>query len=59
VPQLQAQVNQEKSDQAAKVAGGILLGLFAVAAGAAAGAAASQPRYDTTVVVVCRNPWGC
>jgi hypothetical protein len=58
IPGLQAQVNAEQSDQAAKVAGGLLLGLTAVAAGAAAGYAASQPHYDT-VVVVCRPYWSC
>jgi hypothetical protein len=50
---LQAQVNYEHAQQSEKVAAGLLLGLGALVAGAAAGYAASQPTY-----VVCRG-WGC
>ena len=56
VPGYQAQVNAEHAQQARDVAGGILLGLGAIAAGAAAGYSASQPHYQT--VVVCRG-WYC
>ena len=59
VPILQSQVNAEKADQANKVAAGILLGLTAAAAGAAAGYAASHPTYVEPVVLVCRPWWAC
>jgi hypothetical protein len=51
---LQAQVNYEHAQQSERVASGLLLGLGALAAGAAAGYAASQP----TTYVVCRG-WSC
>lgn len=40
---LQAAVNQEKNDQAGKIAKGILLGIAAFAVGAAAGYSAAHP----------------
>ena len=59
IPQLQAQVNAEHNDQAAKVATGFLAVLGAAAAGAAAGYAASHPApVYVAPVVVCRG-WGC
>ena len=59
VPSLQAQVNYEHQQQSEKVATGILLGLGAAAAGAAAGYAATHPApVYYTPVVVCRG-WGC
>ncbi|HME22334.1 MAG TPA: hypothetical protein VKI44_13500 [Acetobacteraceae bacterium] len=60
VPGFQAQVNAEHNEQAAKVAGGFLAVLGAVAVGAAAGYAASHPVYappPPPVVYVCR--WNC
>jgi hypothetical protein len=59
VPGYQAQVNAEQNEAAGKVAIGILLGLTAVAAGAAAGYSASQPSYVYAPVIVCRSRWGC
>jgi hypothetical protein len=58
IPSAQAQVNYEHSEQASKVAAGLLLGLGAVAAGAAAGYSAAHPTYYYTPVVVCRG-WNC
>ena len=55
---LQAQVNYEQQQQSEKVAAGLLLGLGAIAAGAAAGYSASQPTYYYTPVYVCRG-WRC
>jgi outer membrane lipoprotein SlyB len=58
IPETEARVNAEHNDAAGRVAGGILLGFLAVAAGAAAGySAAHQPA--TEVVVVCRPWWAC
>jgi|SRR5580765_7217803 len=57
VPGFEAQVSAEHAQQAREVAGGILLGLGALAVGAAAGYAASQPTYYTPVYV-CHG-WGC
>lgn len=60
VPSLQAQVTSEKNEQAKEVALGLLLGVTAVAAGAAAGYSASHPTYySAPVVVVCRPWWAC
>ena len=55
LPLLQAQVAREKQEQGNAVASGFLLGAAAVAAGAAAGYAASAPQYYPTreVIVVC------
>lgn len=58
VPALQTQVNNEHAQQAREVAGGILLGLGALAAGAAAGYEASQPHYYYAPVYLCRG-WRC
>jgi hypothetical protein len=55
---LQAQVNYEQQQQSEKVAAGLLLGLGAIAAGAAAGYSASQPTYYYQPVYVCRG-WRC
>jgi|SRR5580765_5261217 hypothetical protein len=57
VPVAQSKVDAEHAQQAREVAGGILLGLGALAVGAAAGYAASQPTYYTPVYV-CHG-WGC
>jgi hypothetical protein len=58
VPQFQAQVNAEHSQQAANVATGFLAVLGAAAMGAAAGYAATRPvyvapAYSAPVVVCC------
>lgn len=62
VPMMQAQVAREKQEQSNAIAGGILLGVAAAAAGAATGYAASTPHYypATEVIVVCpRWSFGC
>jgi hypothetical protein len=59
IPPTQARVNAEKQDQAGKVAAGILLGLSAVAVGAAAGYAASRPVYQPAPVIILCRPWAC
>ena len=62
VPSLQAQVSYEDSENAKKVAVGILLGLAVVATAGAAGYAAARPSpvyYSPTVYVVCKPWWAC
>lgn len=55
VPMMQAQVAREKQEQSNAIATGLLLGITAAAAGAAAGYAATAPHYypTTEVIVVC------
>jgi hypothetical protein len=61
-PMMQVEVAREKQEQNNAIVDGLLVGVAAVAAGAAAGYAAPAPHYHppAEVIVVCpRSSFGC